>query len=74
MGTDFLYAKPSFWGGMASAVDLGGTLVKEYNRSSTVNLADFRALRSDWAITGIDLFTSLDKFGSQCQKSKMNIR
>ncbi len=72
MGTDFLYANPSFWGGMASVVDLGGTLAKEYNRSSTVNQADFRALRSDWAVTGIDLFTALDKFSSQCQRSQIN--
>jgi hypothetical protein len=62
MGTDFLYANPSFWGGMASVLDLGGTLVKEYNRSSTINEADFRALRSDWAISGLDLFTAIDIF------------
>jgi hypothetical protein len=70
MGSDFLYANPSFWSGMASAMDLGGTLSKEYNRSSTPNQADFRALRSDWAVTGLDLFNAMDKFGlTQCQRS-----
>ncbi len=55
MGTDFLYARPSFSGGMAAALDLCGVLVSEYNRSPSPNSADFRALKSDWAITGLDI-------------------
>ena len=61
MGTDFLYARPSFSGGMAVAMDLCGVLVSEYNRSATPNIADYRALHSDWAITGIDLTKAIEQ-------------
>jgi hypothetical protein len=61
MGTDFLYARPSFSGGMAGAMDLCGVLVSEYNRSATPNIADYRALYSDWAITGIDLTKAIEQ-------------
>ena len=54
MGTDFLFTRPSFSGGMAAAMDLCGILVSEYNRSPTPNIADYRAILSDWAITGLD--------------------
>jgi hypothetical protein len=64
MGTDFLYAKPSFLGGMGSAMDLGATLVGEYNRSATPSLADYRALRSDWAISGMEIFTAMKNFNA----------
>ena len=62
MGTDYLFARPSFISGMAGAMDMSGTLVKEYNRSATVNLADYLALKSDWAISGLDLFMSMERF------------
>ena len=65
MGTDFLYARPNFLGGMASAMDLGGTLVSEYNRSRTPNLADLLALKSDWAIVGMDLDDALRRFSEE---------
>jgi len=70
MGTDYLYARPSFVGGMASAMDLSGTLVSEYNRSSTPNVADFRALRSDWAIVGMDINGALRLFGEEHVKER----
>lgn len=62
MGSDLLYARPSFLNGMAAVMDLGGTLTKEYNHSATPNLADYNALKSDWSVTGVDLFTAIDKF------------
>jgi hypothetical protein len=61
MVSDFLYARPSFSGGMASVVDLCGILVSEYNRSITPNVADYRALRSDWAITGLDISNAMER-------------
>ena len=61
MGTDFLFARPSFLGGMASALDLSGILVTEYNRSGTPNLADSRAMKSDWAITGNDISDTVNQ-------------
>ena len=62
MGTDFLYARPSFSGGMAAAMDLSGILVSEYNRSPTPLAADYRAIQSDWAMPGIDFLTAMEQF------------
>lgn len=52
--TSFLFASPSFIHGMASAVDIGGTLVI-YNESRTTQEADARAMASDWAMVGKDI-------------------
>ena len=59
MRSDFLFARPSFLRGMASVLDLRGNLSKEFNRSTTYDLADYRALRSDWAMTGSDLYKEI---------------
>lgn len=71
MGTDFLYARPSFIGGMVSVMDLGGTLASEYNRSSTPNAADFRALKSDWAVVGMDINGALKRFNKEHARRKV---
>jgi hypothetical protein len=63
MGTDFLFARPSFSGGLAAAMDICGILVSEYNRSATANAADYRALRSDWALTGADICNAIERVG-----------
>jgi hypothetical protein len=52
--TGFLFASPSWLQGVASALDLGGTML-EYNESKTPQEADGRAIASDWAITGKDI-------------------
>ena len=52
--TGFLFAQPGFMQGVASALDIGGTLI-QYNVSNTPQEADTRALASDWAITGNDI-------------------
>jgi hypothetical protein len=70
MGTDFLYARPSFSGGMAAVFDLCGILVSEYNRSATPNIADYRALQSDWAITGMDISEAIKQIDIENGKSK----
>lgn len=54
MGSDFLFAVPSFLRGVASALDIGGTFV-EYNQSSSPQEADAKALQSDWVMVGNDL-------------------
>ena len=58
--TDFLFAKPSFIGGMASVLDLGGTLVI-YNESKDSIEADARAIGSDWMVTGNDIRSAMGK-------------
>ena len=52
--TDFLYARPSFVGGMGRAFDLGGTMM-EFNRSRSGEYADTVALRMDWGVVMDDL-------------------
>lgn len=59
--TDFLFATPSFIGGMASVLDLGATLV-QYNQSLTAAEADTKAMQSDWETTGKDLRAAMNKW------------
>ena len=60
--TSFLFAVPSFWQGVASAIDMGGTLL-EYNGSETPVEADARGIASDWAITGQDILIAAKTLG-----------
>ena len=62
--TGFLFSSPSWMQGVASAMDLGGTLV-EYNVSRTPQEADVRAIASDWAITGKDIQKAAENFGKE---------
>jgi hypothetical protein len=57
--TGFLFSSPNWLQGVASAIDLGGTLV-EYNVSTTPQEADVRAIASDWAITGQDILLAAE--------------
>jgi hypothetical protein len=59
--TDFLFSTPSFIGGMASVLDLGTTLVV-YNESPSPVEADFKAIQSDWGVTGIDLMAAMNEW------------
>ncbi len=49
-----LYAVPTFFEGVARSIDIGETLT-EYVDSEDADLADTRALRSDWRAIGNDL-------------------
>lgn len=66
--TCFLFAEPSFLGGMASALDIGGTLVV-YNESRSAQEADFRAVASDWAVTGKDIRANIEKLQQENTQS-----
>ena len=59
--TDFLFAKPSFFGGMASTLDVGATLTV-YNESQSPAEADAKALASDWQMVGEDLKGAISDF------------
>ncbi len=50
----FLFARPSFWGGLAQVLDLGDTMF-EYNVSLTPEQADYFAMKADWLAVGMDL-------------------
>lgn len=58
--TTFLFARPSFLGGMARALDLGNTL-NEYNQSLSPEEADTLALRSDFRAVGRDFRAAIDQ-------------
>jgi hypothetical protein len=62
--TNFLFADPSFVAGMAAAIDIGGTLI-EYNNSRNEPEADLRAMASDWAVTGKDIRTGVEKVATE---------
>jgi hypothetical protein len=54
MNNYFLFARPNFFLGMARILDFGGSL-NEYNTASTPQLADFRAIQSDWKAVGDEI-------------------
>ena len=53
MRTDYLFAMPSVWSGAARVFDLFGVF-DTYNDSASHDVADARAIYSDWRITGQD--------------------
>ena len=58
---DFLFATPNFLRGMASALDLGGTMTV-YNESCDEFEADARALRADWNQVGHDIYDAMREY------------
>lgn len=56
----FLMARPSFTGGMASVLDIGGTLM-EYNSSLTGEEADRVAMSMDFRAVGQELLRAAEK-------------
>lgn len=65
--SDFLFARPSFVGGIARILDMGGTL-KIYNNSPTEEIADMRALASDWRAVANELIASITEYESSHNK------
>jgi hypothetical protein len=59
--TGFLFADPSFLQGVASVLDIGGTLLV-YNESESGTEADARAIATDWAIVGKDIEKAIEEF------------
>ena len=54
MDTDFLFAAPSLWSGMARMLDIYGQF-DSYNASQTEETADAKALYADFRMIGQDL-------------------
>ena len=65
MNTSFegfrLYAKPSFWEGVARLIDFSGSL-NEYNYSESTEQTDSCAIQSDWENVGLDILEAMKKF------------
>jgi hypothetical protein len=51
---DYLFAKPSFIGGIARVLDLGSTL-NVYSELPSAQEADERAISSDWEAVGSEI-------------------
>jgi len=56
--SDFLFARPSFFEGVARILDFGNTL-QEYN-TSTPEMADYHALKADWQAVGEDMMRAVE--------------
>lgn len=59
--SSFLFADPSFLGGLSATLDLGSTLTM-YNDSNSPQEADVRAIRSDWLAVGDDIFQAMEQW------------
>lgn len=69
MHQHFLFARPSFWSGAAQIIDFGNTMFM-YNVSPTPEVADFFAMKSDWAIIGHDLGHAIHLVGADDERQR----
>lgn len=61
MGSDFLFASPSFLSGFARIGDIAGRFDR-YNISRSPKEADLRALYADWAVVGENMRAAIAQF------------
>jgi hypothetical protein len=66
--SDYLYTRPSWLSGIARLFDFWG-LYDSYGASRTGNIADTKALYSDWRTVGHDLKGSLDRHAKEHRRS-----
>jgi len=71
-GTDFLFARSSFLGGVARILDLGGTLVG-FNDSATPERADAVALNADFGSVGLDLRRAVEHLTGNVEQSQLSL-
>jgi hypothetical protein len=57
--TDFLFTTPNFLSGAGTVINLGGSFY-DFNKSSTPDMADMLAIKTDFNIVGNDLKASID--------------
>ncbi|MGA2732792.1 MAG: hypothetical protein ABSG35_09370 [Syntrophobacteraceae bacterium] len=62
--TNFLYAIPNFWSGVARVLDLGATL-NVYNETFSPPLADYYAIKADWLAVGEDMRLAVEQFAQE---------
>jgi hypothetical protein len=63
----FLYARPSLLEGSARLIDFGGFL-NEYNTSVTGEVADSRALATDWYLVGGDVCAAIAAISARLEE------
>ena len=64
--TDLLYVKQSFLRGLGSLGNLGGKVLS--NSSRTPEIADKKAIASDWQVVGADLKGATQKYVKSAQQ------
>ena len=64
-----LFAKPSFFEGMARLFDIDSTL-NIYNENNSPEEADFEALSSDWESVGDDIAKSIINYYEQSSEHR----
>lgn len=62
--TDYLFARQSFFAGMARVIDITGAF-DEYNRSATPAEADSIAIYNDWKAVGLDMTVAIKQVVSE---------
>lgn len=68
MHSDFLFAQPSFASGAARMLDLWGRF-DEYNQNHSGAESDARAIASDWAVVGQDIYYALEQYESELKSA-----
>ena len=63
----YLFATPCFVSGFARAIDIGATY-QAYNLSENGQIADYKALCSDWLQVGEDITTAMEKYKNGIQE------
>lgn len=71
--TDFLFARPSFLGGMARVLDIGGTQ-QEYNYSLSGEQADRIALEQDWRAVYGDWAAAVPQIEAQVAQRRRHLK
>ena len=57
--TDFLFINPNFLIGLGSTLNIAGNYFL-YNYSDSDEIADSKAIASDWGVIGLDIKNSLN--------------
>lgn len=61
---------PSFSKGLSRAIDVGNT-IDRYKTSESDDEADRKAIRSDWEAVGGDIKVSINTYGKQLSREKI---
>lgn len=69
--TDFLSPRSHFWMGAGTVFNLPGNYF-QFNKSSSEEEADFRAIESDWGVAGQDIEEAMNAIENTIKKRDKN--
>jgi hypothetical protein len=67
--TRILFPRPSFLEGLGRIFDFAGAL-NVYNQSRTPAEADYKAMNSDWAAVGADMWAAVEQAGVEFKREQ----